>query len=42
MVKLVGFYCGELRFKFCNDEFISCVSVIVIENDRMTKMHGRS
>ena len=40
VVKFVGFNSSKFGPKFVNYKSISFVSVIVIENDWMTKMHS--
>ena len=38
--ELVSLDSGQLIFEFVNNELICSVPVVVIENDRVTKVHG--
>jgi hypothetical protein len=40
MIKLVGFDSGKLSSKLCKDEFVGSISITVVEDDGVTKVHG--
>jgi hypothetical protein len=40
VIELVSFDSSQRSSKFVNDELVSFVSVIVVENNRMTKVQG--